>query len=128
MVGLKDESNLAIPKPRQLQCGKRCQVPAVEPNLSRSGRVQPTQAVQQRALARAGGAAQREEFAARHLEIHVAQHFQRPFADPISFSDVARNHQWTVTVPGSGFTASAGLMLSACLQPYLTHNATRPQV
>ena len=26
------------------------------------------------------------------------------------------------------FTASAGLMLSACLQPCLTHNAARPQV
>src|SRR5213594_3447628 len=128
MLGLKDEADLAIPKPRQLQCRQRRQVLAVEPNLSRGGRVEPAQAMKQRALARARGAAQREEFAARYLEIHVAQHFQRPFADPISFPDAARNHQWPVTVPGIGFTASAGLMLSACLQPCLTHNAARPQV
>ena len=41
--------------------------------------------MEQGAFARAGSAAQREKFAARHVEIHAAQDFERALAHGVSF-------------------------------------------
>ena len=80
MIRLKNKTDAAVAKIRQLAFGKRDEILAAKKNFARVRRVEPADEMEQRAFARAGRAAQREEFAARNVHVHAAQDFQRAFA------------------------------------------------
>ena len=52
--------------------------------------------MQQRALARAGGAAQREEIAAAQLQVDAAQNFERTPAQKVGLVDVPRRYEHVI--------------------------------
>jgi hypothetical protein len=85
MIRLKNKSDAAVAEMRQLALGKLGQILAVENNFARVRRIQPAHQMEQGAFARAGRAAQREKFAARHVEIHAAQDFERAPAHRVTF-------------------------------------------
>src|SRR5437870_1050220 len=74
MIELKDEAELPIPDPAPLAGADGGQVLAVILDRPFVGRVQRAQQVQQRALARAGPALDRDELAGTYREVAVPEH------------------------------------------------------
>ena len=93
MVGLKDESDLLIAPSREREVGKAGEVHAVGEDGALVRRVEAAQQMQQRALARAGCAAQGEKFSARHLHADAAKDFQGAPADAVAFVQIAGLHE-----------------------------------
>src|SRR5256885_13402820 len=106
MMELKDEPQLVVPELGQLVPVQVGVARAVEPNVPARRAVERPEQMQQRTLARAGGAYDRHEFAAVDLQLHAAQHFQRlavaareHLADPPAFDQ--RAHSKRIAVTGS---------------------------
>ena len=89
MIRLKNKADAAVAEMRQLAFGKCCEALAVKKNFARVRRIESADQMEQRAFARAGRAAQREKFAARHVEVHAAQDFQRALAHGVGFGESA---------------------------------------
>src|ERR1017187_7755760 len=89
IVRLKHETNAAISEMRQFTFGKRGEVLSGKMDFTRVGRVESADQMEQCAFAGAGRAAQREKFAAQHLEIDAAQHLERAFAQGVSLGKSA---------------------------------------
>ena len=86
MIRLKNKTDAAVAEMRQLTFGERGEILSGKKDFARVGRIQAANQMEQGAFARAGRAAQREKFAARHVEVHAAQHFERAPAHRVSFS------------------------------------------
>ena len=93
MVGLKNEADAAVAELRELAFGKPGQIAPVKQDLPGIGRIQSADQVEQRAFAGAGSAAQRQQFAARHIQIHPAQDVERAFPQNVGFGECARREQ-----------------------------------
>ncbi len=93
MIRLENEADAAVAEVGQFPFGKRGDVLSGKMDFARVRRVQSADQMQQRAFARAGRAAQREEFAARHVEIDAAQDFERAPAHRVGLGQRAGGKQ-----------------------------------
>ncbi len=85
---LEDEADLPVAERGQLRLGQRGRVLAVEHHPAAAGRFQGADDAQQRALARAAGAENRQVLPAFQLQRHVAEHHQRLTAGGILLGNV----------------------------------------
>ncbi len=85
MVELVDEAEVLVAPAALFGGAHRGKVPAHQLDMARTGRVQPTQQMQQRALARTGSADDGQRFAGTHLQVHATQHLhvQRAFLEAL---------------------------------------------
>src|SRR6266699_3671366 len=100
MISLEHETDFPVAQPRLRAFRQAREVLAVKPDFARVRRVQSAEQMQQRALAGARRAAQREKIAPRHLEIHAAQHFEGALAHGVRLRDGAGGkerllHRWS---------------------------------
>ena len=72
MVALEDEADAAVPEMGERTGGEGMELVVFEFNFPAIRRVETAEQMKERAFARARGAAQREEFAAIHREVHAA--------------------------------------------------------
>jgi hypothetical protein len=86
VVGLKDVADVREAELREFTIGQRGKALAAELDFAVVGAIQSAEQVQQRALARAGRAAQRDELAGFHGEVHAAQDFHEAGADAVGFA------------------------------------------
>ena len=89
MIRLENETDAVVAEFGQFAFGKPGKILPGEMNFARVRRIQTAHQMEQGAFARAGRAAQREEFAARHVEVHPAQHFECAFAHGVSLGEGA---------------------------------------
>ena len=113
MIGLKNKADLPVAQPRQRARGQGAQIRPVKYNFPRVGQVQPAQQVQQRAFPRPGRAAQRQELAALHRQLHVPQHLQPAPAHQIGLAHPARRKDRSPAVSGAPACAGAARSLMA---------------
>ena len=74
MMELVDEAQRAVAHAAALRLGQRRERRALDEHLAGGRRVEPAEQVQQRALARARRADDRDALAARNVEIDAQQH------------------------------------------------------
>src|SRR5690606_12796575 len=70
---------------------------AGQPDAAPARRVQPSQQVQQRALARTGTADDGHALAGQQLELHIAEHLHRLWAFLVALAQVATTQDRLVT-------------------------------
>ena len=77
MVGLEHHPKLCVPQPVPLPARQVINPPIREGDTSGIGRVEQANQMQQRALARAALANDRDELGRREVEVNAAEHLQQ---------------------------------------------------
>src|SRR5690606_37348377 len=89
VVELEHEADVVTAPVRQLSRAHGVDALAVDLDLPAAGRVQPTDQVEQRGLAGAGRAHQRDEIAFRDFQVDAVQHFDLLRAALVALGEVA---------------------------------------
>src|SRR5262249_4715546 len=89
VVELEHEAHVRRAPPREVAAAQPVDALAVDHDRSRRGRVEPADQVQQRRLARARRAHQRDEVTTRNVEVDAVQDLDRLAAAPIRLGDAA---------------------------------------
>jgi hypothetical protein len=78
MVELEDQADAAVAHARQLPGAELLNLPPLEPDFARVRQVEGPEDVQERALARAGGAGDRQALPRQHGQVDRAQDLDAP--------------------------------------------------